>query len=56
MLSILHMNIRSIKNNFENSRILLSNLSFNFSIICFSKTWLDESSLTSQSLYELPNY
>ena len=24
--------------------------------VCFSETWLDESSLTSQSLYELPHY
>ena len=42
--------------NFENFKTFLSNLSFDFSIICFSETWLDESSLTSQSLYELPNY
>ena len=55
-LSILHLNIRSIKMNFENFKTFLSNLSFDFSIICFSETWLDESSLTSQSLYELPNY
>ena len=52
MLSILHLNIRSIKKNFENFKFFLSSLSFDFSIICFSETWLDESSLTSQSLYE----
>ena len=55
-LSILHLNIRSIKKNFENFKLFLSSLSFDFSIICFSETWLDESSLTSQSLYELPHY
>ena len=27
-----------------------------YSIICFSETWLDDSFLESQSLYELPNY
>ena len=54
-LSILHLNVRSIKKNFENFRFFLSSLSFHFSI-CFLETWLDESSLTSQSLYELPNY
>ena len=55
-LSILHLNIRSIKKNFENFKLFLSSLSFDFSIKCFSETWLDESSLTSQSLYELPHY
>ena len=55
-LSILHLNIRSIKKNFENFKLFLSSLSFDFSIICFSETWLHESSLTSQSLDELPHY
>ena len=54
-LFILHLNIRSIKKNFENFNFFLFSLSFDFSVICFSETWLDESSLTSQSLYELPN-
>ena len=55
-ISILHLNIRSIKKNFENFKLFLSSFSFDFSIICFLETWLDESSLTSQSLYELPHY
>ena len=50
------MNIRSIKRNFENFKLFLSTLSFDFSIICFSDTWLDKSSLVSQSLHELPHY
>mgnify|MGYP001795064481 FL=1 len=54
--SILHLNIRSIKKNFENFKLFLSSFSFDFSIICFSETWLDDSFLESQSLYELPNY
>ena len=33
----------------------LSNLNFNFSIICFSKTWLNDS-IVDNSKYELPNY
>ena len=56
MLSILHLNIRSIKKNFKNFKLFLSSLSFASNIICFSETWLNESSLTSQSLYELPHY
>ena len=51
-LSILYLNIRSIKIFFFH--FFLSSLSFDF-IICFSEAWLDESSLTSQLLYELPN-
>ena len=51
-LSILHLNIRSIKKNFENFKLFLSSLSFEFGI-CFLEAWLDESSLTSQLL---PHY
>ena len=54
--SILHLNIRSIKKNFENFKLFLSSFSFDYSIICLSETWLDDSFLESQSLYELPNY
>ena len=39
--SVLHLNIRSIKKNFENFKKFLSSLGFTFSIICFSETWLD---------------
>ena len=32
-------------------------MNINFSVICFSETWLDDDTLsTSRSLYELPNY
>ena len=44
-LSILRLNIRSIKKNFENFKIFLSNLSSDFSIMFFGDR--DESSLTS---------
>ena len=51
--SILHLNIRSIKKNFENFKLFLSSLEFSFSVICFSETWLDD---LDKSTYELPNY
>ena len=51
--SILHLNIRSIKKNFDNFKLFFSSLVFSFSVICFSETWLDE---VGNSLYELPNY
>ena len=55
-LSVLHLNIRSMKKDFESFKLFLSNLNFDFSIICFSETWLDNSFSLSQSLYELPKY
>ena len=51
--SILHLNIRSIKKNFDNFKLFFSTLGFSFSVICFSETWLDE---VGNSLYELPNH
>ena len=52
-LSILHLNIRSIKNNFDNFELFFSTLGFSWSVISFSETWLDE---VGNSLFELPNY
>ena len=57
--SILHLNIRSIKENFENFKMFLINqfsINFTFSIVCFSETWLDETNSTENFLCELPNY
>ena len=54
--SILYLNIRSINKNFKNFKMFLNSIDFKFSIICFSETWLDETSSTENSLYELPNY
>ena len=51
--SILHLNIRSIKKNFDNFKYFFSTLGFPFNVICFSETWLDE---VGNSLYELRNY
>ena len=41
-ISVLHLNIRSINKNFENFKMFLSNRNFSFSMICFSKTWLND--------------
>ena len=51
--SILHLNIRSLKKNFDSFKLFLSSLSFEFNIICFSGTWLDDSALACKSLYKL---
>ena len=47
------MNIRSLKKNFDSFRLFLSSLNFEFSIICFSETCLDDSALECESLYKL---
>ena len=54
-LPILHLNIRSINKNFETFKNFLSTLNYNFSIICFSETWLEETN-NENSNYELPGY
>ena len=37
--SVLHLNIRSMKKNFENFKEFLKNVSVSFSTICLSETW-----------------
>ena len=54
-LSILHLNIRSIKKNFGTFKNFLFILNYNFSIKFFSETWLDETN-NENSNYELPGY
>ena len=54
-MSILHLNIRSINKNFDTFKNFSSTLNYNFSIICFSETWLDETN-TKNSNYEPPGY
>ena len=54
-VSILHLNIRSINKNYENFKMFLSYLNFSFSIICFSKTWLNVSNVDNSN-YELLDY
>ena len=53
---ILHLNIRSIKKNFEKIKLFLKFIDLTFSVICFSETWLYALSITRDSLHELPNY
>ena len=53
--SVLHINTRIINKDFENFKMVLSNLNFSFSIICFSETWLNDSNVDNSN-YELRNY
>ena len=53
LFSILHLNIRSIKKNFDNFKKILCSLDFTFSVICFSETWPDK---LDSFTYNLLNY
>ena len=54
--SIIHVNLRSMKKNFEEFRDLLAELQFSFSMICITETWLANSSFESDSSMHLANY
>ena len=50
--SVLHLNIRSMKKNFENFKEFLKNLSVSFSDICLSETWFEsQEGITELELY-----
>ena len=55
-LSILHLNIRSISQNFETFKQFYLFLNFNFSIVCFSETWTNDININKNSSFQLPNY
>ena len=55
--SILHLNIRSLAVlTFDSFNLFLSSLNFEFNVICFSETWLDDSAVACESLYKLAHY
>ena len=54
--SVLYLNIRSIKKNFENLKLFLDSINFIFSVKCLSETWWDDLATIEKSLCELPNY
>ena len=50
--SVLHLDIRSMKKNFENFREFLKNLSVSFGDICLSETWfVSQEEITELELY-----
>ena len=54
--SVFHLNIRSMKKNFDNFKELLKNLSVSFSAICLSKTWCESQEESQNSNYILSGY
>ena len=55
-LSVLHLNIRSINKNFEAFRQFYLSLNSNFSIVCFSETWVNDINISKNSSSQLPIY
>ena len=51
--SVLHLNIRSLRKNFEDFKELYKMLNLKFSIVCFSETWADDNKLQNDSLIQL---
>ena len=54
--SVLHLNIRSLRKNFEYFKEPYKTLNLKFSIICFSETWADDNKLENDSLIQLHGY
>ena len=54
--SVLHLNIRSLNKNFENFKLFLAEINFNFKLICLSETWCQDKNPNENSLFQLPNY
>ena len=54
--SILHLNIRSMNKNFEAFREFYESLDINFSIICFSETWANDSNFDKNSSFQIEGY
>ena len=51
--SVLHLNIRSMKKNFENFKEFLKNLSVSFSASCLSETWCKSQEKSQNSNYTI---
>ena len=54
--SVLHLNIRRMKKNFENFKEVLKNLSVSFSAICLSEAWCESKEESQSSSYILSGY
>ena len=48
-VSVLHVNIRGLKTNFENFYNLLNNTGTSFNIICLTETWCSNSEIINRS-------
>ena len=52
--SVIHLNIRSMRKNFESFRLFLAELQYEFSMICSTETWCSDETILSDSNLQLP--
>ena len=55
-VSVLHVNIRGLKINFENFRNLLNNTGSSFDIICLTETWCSNPEIINSLYFDTNNY
>ena len=55
-LSVLHVNIRGLKTNFENFGNLLNNTGSSFNIICLTERWCSNPEIINSSYFDTNNY
>ena len=53
--SVLHLNVRSLNQNVESLKELLTTIKFEFKIICLTETWCTDDS-RNETLFNLENY
>ena len=49
--SVLHVNMRSLKKNFEKLKLLLSKINFSLKVICLTETWCEDERFEKTSMY-----
>ena len=54
--SVLHVNMLSLKKNFEKLKLLLSKINFSFKVICLTETWCEDERFEKTSIYQLNDY
>ena len=53
---IFHLNIRSLRRNFEDFKVLINELQVPFKLICLTETWLADNDLVENSNYKIDGY
>ena len=52
---VLHLNVRSLNQNFESLKELLTTIKFEFKVICLTEAWCKDDS-RNETLFNLENY
>ena len=53
--SVLHLNVRSLSQNFESLKELLTTIKFEFKVICLTETWCTDDP-RNETLFNVENY